>query len=141
MPLAGAVYQVFLTEQDAINGANPIVINGETNWTTGANGNVVIPIITPGNYWVREITPPTGYQLPSPDRVLTAVVPGPTSTTAPVRNYLEFAHNQVPAFALPITGGDGGLWFGIGGAALLTAMVGSALVVARRRARGAQAAV
>ncbi|MCM3500785.1 SpaH/EbpB family LPXTG-anchored major pilin [Microbacterium sp. P26] len=137
--LAGAIYQVFLTEQDAINGANPIVINGETNWTTGANGNVVIPIITPGNYWVREITPPTGYQLPSPDRVLTAVVPGPTSTTAPVRNYLEFAHNQVPAFALPITGGDGGLWFGVGGAALLTVMVGSAFVVARRRVRTAPA--
>lgn len=140
VPLAGAVYQVFLTEQDAINGANPIVINGETNWTTGANGNVVIPIITPGNYWVRELTSPTGFQLPSPDRVLTAVVPGPTSTTAPVRNFVEFAHSQVPAFALPITGGDGGLWFGVGGAALLTVMVGSALVVARRRSRVAQAA-
>ncbi|WP_258027524.1 SpaH/EbpB family LPXTG-anchored major pilin [Microbacterium sp. BH-3-3-3] len=139
VPLAGATYQVFLTEQDAINGANPIVINGETNWLTLANGNVLIPIITPGNYWVREITAPTGYQLPSPDRILTAVVPGPTSTTAPVRNYLEFAHNQVPAFALPITGGDGGLWFGVGGAALLTVMVGSALVVARLRARAAQA--
>lgn len=138
VPLAGAVYQVFLNEQDAINGANPIVINGETNWTTGANGNVVIPIITPGNYYVREMTPPTGYQIPSPDRILTAVVPGPTSTTAPVRNYVEFAHNQVPAFALPITGGDGGLWFGVGGAALLSIMVGSALVVARRRARAAQ---
>ncbi len=137
--LAGAVYQVFLTEQDAINGANPIVINGNATWTTGADGTVNIPIITPGNYWVREITPPTGYQLPSPDRVLTAVVPGPTSTTTPVRNYVEFAHNQVPAFALPITGGDGGLWFGVGGAALLAAMVGSALVVARRRARATQA--
>lgn len=141
VPLAGAVYQVFLNEQDANNGANPIVINGETNWTTGANGNVVIPIITPGNYYVREITPPSGYQLPNPPQALTTVTPGPTSTANPVRNYVEFAHNQVPAFALPITGGDGGLWFGIGGAALLTAMVGSALVVARRRARGAQAAV
>jgi fimbrial isopeptide formation D2 family protein/LPXTG-motif cell wall-anchored protein len=137
--LAGAVYQVFLTEQDAINGANPIVINGNATWTTGADGTVNIPIITPGNYWVRETTPPTGYQLPSPDRVLTAVVPGPTSTTTPVRNYVEFVHNQVPAFALPITGGDGGLWFGVGGAALLAAMVGSALVVARRRARATQA--
>lgn len=136
--LAGAVYQVFLTEQDAINGANPIQINGETNWTTGANGQVVIPIITPGNYWVREITPPTGYQLPSPDRVLTAVVPGASSTTAPVRNYVEFAHNQVPAFALPITGGDGGLWFGVGGAALVTVMIGAAFVVARRRAQVAR---
>jgi fimbrial isopeptide formation D2 family protein/LPXTG-motif cell wall-anchored protein len=135
--LAGAVYQVFLTEQDAINGANPIVINGETDWTTGANGQVVIPIITPGNYWVREITPPTGYQLPSPDRVLTAVVPGPTSTTTPVRNFVDFAHNQVPAFALPITGGDGGLWFGVGGAALLTVMLGAAVFVARRRTHAA----
>lgn len=139
-PLAGAVYQVFLTEQDAINGANPISIDGETTWTTGPDGNVVIPIVTPGNYWVREITPPAGYQLPSPDRILTAVVPGPTSTVAPVRNYVEFPHNQVPAFVLPITGGDGGVWFAAGGAALLTVMLGSALFVARRNARTARTA-
>ncbi|MEV8274278.1 SpaH/EbpB family LPXTG-anchored major pilin [Microbacterium sp. NPDC077184] len=138
-PLAGAVYQVFLTEQDAINGANPISVDGETTWTTGPDGNVVIPIVTPGNYWVREITPPAGFQLPSPDRVLTAVVPGPTSTVAPVRNYVEFAHNQVPAFVLPITGGDGGVWFAAGGAALLSVMLGSALFVARRNARAARA--
>lgn len=137
-PLAGAVYQVFLTEQDALNGTNPISIEGTSTWTTRPDGNVVIPIVTPGNYWVREMTPPAGFQLPTPDRVLTAVVPGPTSTVAPVRNYVEFAHNQVPAFVLPITGGDGGVWFAAGGAALLSVMLGSALFVARRNARTAR---
>ncbi|HKP06133.1 MAG TPA: SpaH/EbpB family LPXTG-anchored major pilin, partial [Microbacterium sp.] len=129
-PLAGAVYQVFLTEQDAIRGENPISIDGISQWTTDASGYVEIPIITPGNYWVREITPPAGFQLPSPDRVLTQVTAGETSTVPPVRNYVEFQHSQVPAFALPLTGGDGGLWFGVGGAAVLAVALGAAVVVA-----------
>lgn len=139
-PLAGAIYQVFLNEQDASRGENPISIDGITQWTTGANGYVEIPIITPGNYWVREITPPAGFQLPSPDRVLTQVTAGETSTVPPVRNYVEFQHNQVPAFALPLTGGDGGLWFGVGGAALVAIALGAAVIVARRRTAVARAA-
>ena len=138
-PLAGAVYQVFLTEEDANRGINPILIDGVTDWTTGPDGFVEIPIITPGNYWVREITPPAGFQLPSPDRIYTQVVAGETSTVPPVQNYVEFAHNQVPAWALPLTGGDGGLWFGIGGGALLVTMLGAAVFLSRRRAAAARA--
>jgi fimbrial isopeptide formation D2 family protein/LPXTG-motif cell wall-anchored protein len=141
-PLNDATYSVYLTEQDAINNTNPVFVNGQSTWTTAGTGAqtgyVAIPIMTPGNYWVREITPPTGFQLPSPDRILTAVVPGPTSTVDPVRNYVEFAHSQVPAFVLPITGGDGGVWFAAGGAALLSVMLGAAIVVARRRASAAR---
>jgi fimbrial isopeptide formation D2 family protein/LPXTG-motif cell wall-anchored protein len=133
-PLAGAVYQVFLNQNDANLGQNPISINGTLNWTTGANGIVSIPIITPGNYYVREITPPAGYQLPTPSQVQTQVVAGPTSTTAPVQNYVEFEHDQVPAFALPLTGGDGALWFTVGGIAILAVALGSAAAVSRRRA-------
>jgi fimbrial isopeptide formation D2 family protein/LPXTG-motif cell wall-anchored protein len=133
-PLAGAVYQVFLNQNDANLGQNPISINGILNWTTEANGIVAIPIITPGNYYVREITPPAGYQLPTPSQVQTQVVAGPSSTTAPVQNYVEFEHDQVPAFALPLTGGDGALWFSVGGIAILAVALGSAVAVSRRRA-------
>lgn len=139
VPLAGAVYQVFLNEQDAIRGVNPILIDGISEWSTGADGYVEIPIITPGNYWVREITPPAGFQLPSPDRILTQVVAGETSTVPPIVNYVEFAHSQVPAWALPLTGGDGARWFGIGGGALLVTMLGAALLLSRRRAAAARA--
>lgn len=95
------MYQVFLNENDANNSQNPVFIDGVQNWTTGANGQVAIPIITPGTYYVREITPPAGFQLPRPSQAPVRVVPGPSSTVAPVQNYVEFLHDQVPAFALP----------------------------------------
>ncbi|MGN5734526.1 MULTISPECIES: SpaH/EbpB family LPXTG-anchored major pilin [Arthrobacter] len=133
-PLAGAVYQVFLNQNDANLGQNAVFINGIQNWTTGANGIVEIPIITPGNYYVRELTPPAGFQLPTPSQVQTQVVAGPSSTTAPVQNYVEFKHDQVPAFALPLTGGDGALWFTVGGIGLIAIALGTAVIAARRRA-------
>lgn len=138
-PLAGAVYQVYLNQNDANNQQNPISINGTTNWTTAANGIVAIPIITPGNYYVREITPPTGFNLPQSNPVQAVVVAGPTSTVPPVQNYVEFNHTQVSAanFLLPFTGGDGGLWFAVGGGALLAIALGSAILVSRRRAASA----
>ena len=141
-PLAGAVYQVYLTQNDANLQQNPIMVNGNMSWTTGANGLVEIPIITPGNYYVREITPPAGYNLPQTNPVQAVVVAGPTSTTAPVQNYVEFNHTQVSAanFLLPYTGGDGGVWFAVGGGALLAIALGSGIVVARRRAVDALAA-
>jgi fimbrial isopeptide formation D2 family protein/LPXTG-motif cell wall-anchored protein len=140
VPLQGAVYQVYLTQQDADRNQNPITIDGVSQWTTGADGFVEIPIITPGTYYVREITPPAGFQLPTPDRVVTQVVAGETSTVPPVRNYVEFQHQQVPAFALPLTGGDGGLWFTVGGAAMIVTALGAAVVVSRRRAAQARVA-
>ncbi|TLM83220.1 SpaH/EbpB family LPXTG-anchored major pilin [Pseudarthrobacter sp. NamE5] len=132
-PLAGAVYQVFLNQNDANLGQNAVFIDGIQNWTTGANGTVAIPIITPGNYYVREITAPAGFQQPTPNQVQTQVVAGPSSTTAPVQNYVEFEHDQVPAFALPLTGGDGALWFTVGGIGLIAIALGTGLVAARRR--------
>jgi fimbrial isopeptide formation D2 family protein/LPXTG-motif cell wall-anchored protein len=133
-PLAGAVYQVFLTEGDAQAGINPISVGGVNQWTSGTNGLISIPALVPGTYVVREITPPAGFQLPSPAILPTQVVAGPTSTSAPVQNYLTVPHSQVPAWALPLTGGDGAVWFGIGGGAVLVIALGAAIVVARRRA-------
>lgn len=138
-PLAGAVYQVFLNQNDANLGQNAVFINGLQNWTTGANGLIAIPIITPGNYYVREINPPAGFQLPTPNQVQTQVVAGPSSTTAPVQNYVEFRHDQVPAFALPLTGGDGALWFTVGGIGLLAIALGTSIVATHRRRRASVA--
>ncbi|QJU53451.1 SpaH/EbpB family LPXTG-anchored major pilin [Herbiconiux sp. KACC 21604] len=140
VPLAGAVYQVYLTQNDANLQQNPIFIAGQQNWTTGANGLVVIPIVTPGNYYVREITPPAGFNLPQSNPIQAVVVAGPTSTVPPVQNYVEFNHTQVSGanFLLPLTGGDGGLWFGLGGGALLVLALGSAVVVSRKRAAAAR---
>lgn len=140
-PLAGAVYQVYLNQNDANNQQNPVSINGITDWTTGPNGLVAIPIITPGNYYVREVIPPTGFNIPQTNPVQTVVVAGPSSTVPPIQNYVEFNHTQVSAanFLLPLTGGDGALWFGLGGGALLLVAVGAAVVVARRRAAIAHA--
>lgn len=55
------------------------------------------------------------------------MVAGETSTVPPVQNYVEFNHNQVvPAFMLPLTGGDGALWFGVGSGAMLLMAIGAA---------------
>jgi hypothetical protein len=136
VPLAGAIYQVYLNQNDANLQQNPISIEGVTNWTTGADGYVEIPIVTPGNYYVREITPPAGFNLPQSNPVQTVVVAGPTSTVAPVQNYVEFNHTQVSVanFLLPLTGGVGGLWFGLGGAGLIVLALGAAFIVRRRAA-------
>jgi fimbrial isopeptide formation D2 family protein/LPXTG-motif cell wall-anchored protein len=138
-PLAGAQFQMFLTETDARNGTNPVSINGVSTVTTGADGTVVYPALVPGIYWGSEMVPPPGYQLPVPRYSTTQVVAGPTSVSAPVQNYVPIPHNQVSAWALPLTGGDGALWFVVGGVALIVIAIGAAVLVARRRAARAQA--
>jgi LPXTG-motif cell wall-anchored protein len=131
-PLAGAVYELYPTQADADAGTNKIVVNGVTNWTTGANGLTAVIPLAPGSYYLKETTAPTGYQTPA--TIATPVVAGTVSTTAP-RNYYEVPHTQqVPAWTLPLTGGDGALWFLVGGGALVAVALGAAIVVARRRA-------
>jgi LPXTG-motif cell wall-anchored protein len=138
-PLAGAVFQAFANEADARAFTNPLSINGVDRWTTDANGIANIPALVPGVYWGREIVPPTGYQVPSIGPTSVQVVAGATSRTQPIQNYIEIPHTQVPAWALPLTGGDGALWFGIGGGALVAIALGAALIVARRRRTAADA--
>jgi fimbrial isopeptide formation D2 family protein/LPXTG-motif cell wall-anchored protein len=140
-PLGGARFQVYLTEADARAGTNPVSIGGISTFTTDEDGLTVFPALVPGIYWGTEIAPPVGYQLPQPQTLSTQVVAGQTSTTAPVQNYIAVPHGQVPAWALPLTGGDGALWFGVGGGALVAIAVGAAIVVARRRAASARATV
>jgi LPXTG-motif cell wall-anchored protein len=133
--LGGAVYAL----QDASGAA--VVVNGVpvTGTADPTTGQVTFPNIPAGNYQVVVTTPVPGYTLvgtsPRPVTVVAGqpVIPADPKTSA--NNYLPIAFQQVPAWALPLTGGDGGLWFGIGGGALVAVAIGAAVVIGNRRRR------
>lgn len=137
--LAGAKFSVF----DSPNGADctgtlgdAIAVNGETEFSTGADGVALIEGLWVGNddqvpsrvYCVVETHEPTGYVKDATPRPIT-VAP---ATTAQV--LLEVPNTPVPGPALPMTGAEGTLWFTIGGIALLAIAGGGLLLVRRSRA-------
>jgi len=134
--LAGAVFSVYASEADATAGTDAIDVDGETTFTTASNGIVLIPGLYVGNdalastnYWLREITSPSGYQ-----PITTAI--GPVVVTAGgVATAVEVAvpNVQRPSFSLPLTGGEGALALTIIGGALLAIALGFAIVALRRR--------
>lgn len=102
--------------------------------TITVDGTATIPALrtTPARevYTLTEIQAPTGYVLDASPRSV-AVIAGPEASAVEVR----IANTQVPAFALPVTGGAGQTAFLIGGGALLLVALGAVLVqVGRRRA-------
>lgn len=126
VPLNGAKFKLFLDEA----GTKPVTVAGASEWTTATNGTLTIPALRPGSYWLVETAAPAGYQLDAtPTKV--EVVAGQSTTST---NFVKVENSQVPAWALPLTGGDGAFWFGVGGAALVVMTVGIALLAARRRA-------
>lgn len=127
-PLAGGSYQL----KDAAG--NVVTVNGVTSWTSDANGLLTVPDLRPGNYTLVLVTPPAGYQLPTNTQIATVVTAGKAVPSAP-KNYVDVPYAQLPAWALPLTGGDGALWFGVGGVALVVTALGAAIVVAARRRR------
>lgn len=101
--------------------------------TITVDGTFTIPALrtTPARsvYTLTEIQAPTGYVLDATPRSF-AVIAGPAAGAVEVR----IANAQVPAFALPVTGGAGQAAFLIGGGALLAIALGALLVqVGRRR--------
>ena len=134
--LAGAVFTVHSTEADGTSGANPIEFpGGQTEFTTLADGTVVIPGLFVGNeatstttYWLHEVEAPAGYT------VNPVAVPVTLSADAVAAAAEILVPNpQVPAISLPVTGGDGTMALMIGGGGLLLLAAGAALVIARRR--------
>jgi fimbrial isopeptide formation D2 family protein/LPXTG-motif cell wall-anchored protein len=125
--LAGAVFEI----HDANGTALAVLVDGtpQTQFTTGADGTVTIPgLRTDADgeaYTLVEVEAPAGYVLPADAETTVTVLPG--SATAQV----EIANQQVPAYALPVTGGSGEAAFMIGGAGLLLGALGFALL--RRR--------
>ncbi|WP_404312525.1 SpaH/EbpB family LPXTG-anchored major pilin [Agrococcus terreus] len=131
--LNGAVFEVY-----TVGGTTPIAFGTgaprQTQFTTGAagvEGEIRIPALAVGTYELREVTAPTGYR-PITARMAFEVTK-PVGATASVTT-VGVPNEQVQAFELPITGGDGQMAFMIGGGALLIIAAGAFLIVAGRRA-------
>lgn len=142
--LEGAVFQVFRSEADAISGNEPISINTQNKWTTGANGEVTISGLRQSGwynghevaagtadyqyYWVAEVSAPEGYSLlAQPVRV----------TVGDVDQVVDFTIEDAlknGGFPLPMTGGTLStcLFYGLGGAILLSVAI---VLIARARRR------
>lgn len=139
--LAGARFALYTTQDDATAGQNRVVIDGVSEFGPSSDsGHLTIGPLAPGDYYLVETAAPAGYQLDATPRAVTIVAgetvrPGDPATGG--TNYVPVENEQVPAWALPLTGGDGALWFGVGGAALVAVALGAALVMHRRRALAA----
>lgn len=132
--LAGAEFALYATEDEATAALNGTPGSPIWTGTTPANGILNIgaegenPGIKEGTYYLVETVAPNGYN--RTDEVIEVpVVAG--GAGAPIE--IDVANTQVPEWELPLTGGDGALWFGIGGGALVAIAAGAALVIARRQ--------
>lgn len=136
--LKGAEFQIFKSEADANSKTNPVVVNGQSTFVSPDNGNIEIPGLKAGangtDYWVVETKAPVGYiAFATPIKVKV------TTGSIAAAEIVQVKNEQVPAYALPLTGGDGALTFGIGGGALVLIAAGAAILIARRKTRTAQA--
>ena len=141
-PLAGAVFAVYTQETGGTALAFPGNATGE--FTTNASGEVVIPGLKADGtqYWLEEVRAPEGYsaltaRVPlvvdeNDQAIALPAVPGATAgSVVTVERVIE--NSRLLAWELPLTGGDGALWFGVGGAALVAVALGAAVVVTRRK--------
>ncbi|WP_347755740.1 SpaH/EbpB family LPXTG-anchored major pilin [Agrococcus sp. ProA11] len=130
--LQGAEFQVFASEAEALALTNPIEVDGEDTFTSGENGIAFVPGLRADvEYWIVEIKAPVGYEVsPTPIPAYTVTAGDVEATTVDVR----VANSQVPAYALPVTGGSGQAAFMIGGAGLLLGALGF-MLIRRRKAQ------
>lgn len=132
--LAGAVYQ--LVDKDT---GQPIIVNGQpvTSVVTPGGGSIVFENIPVGDYNVKIVTSPAGYNVVGDDLKSVTVGAGSPVVGADPKlagpNYLPVPFTQTPAWVLPLTGGDGGVLFTVGGGALVAFALGAAFIVARRK--------
>lgn len=140
--LAGAQFQVFTSQTDAQNVANPVAVNGATTFTSDASGTVAIDGLKAQNdgvgadltYYLVETQAPAGYTI-APAFAQAAggyaqtVAPGAANPTVTVTD------PQAPPIALPLTGSTGTTVFVVGGLVLAALAVVAAVLVVRRRAR------
>ncbi|WP_219846247.1 SpaH/EbpB family LPXTG-anchored major pilin [Microbacterium foliorum] len=148
-PLTGAVFSVYPTQQDAIDGTNAIALAGSTEFAVAADGTVTISglrysdwadnaTVAVGedgyqSYWLAEIVAPDGYELLAAPIEFTV-----TAATTAVGVDLEVVNVPSNAgFTLPLTGGTGTTLFLAGGVMLLGGAV--LLAIRSRRKAAAQA--
>lgn len=106
-PLAGAEFQIFLTEADAIAQENAVEVNGgDTFVTLDPNGEAMIDGLKAAStgtvYWLVETKAPAGYLIDSTPQSFT-VVPGDIAT--PV--VIQMDNEQAPESILPQLGATG----------------------------------
>nr|WP_275934811.1 SpaH/EbpB family LPXTG-anchored major pilin [Leucobacter chromiiresistens] len=129
--LAGAVFEVFASEADAEQGANPIAVDGATEFTTGDDGTVLIAgLLTDADthsktYYVKEKAAPAGYILSDTVHAVDVVTGG---IAAPVD--LSISNTAFAFPNLPITGGAGTALFTLGG---LIVLAGATTLILRHR--------
>ncbi|MCI1017188.1 SpaH/EbpB family LPXTG-anchored major pilin [Microbacterium sp. C5A9] len=148
-PLTGAVFSVYPTQQDALDGTNAITLGGATEFAVGADGTATLSglrysdwadnaTVAPGEdgyqtYWLAEVVAPDGYEL------LAAPIEF-TITAATTAAGVDLEVVNVPSnagFKLPLTGGAGTTLFLAGGVLLLAGAV--LLAIRNRRKASAEA--
>ena len=136
--LKGAQFQIFTSEADAIAKSDAVVVDGKATFTSPEDGMIVVPGLKAGvsgtDYWIVETQAPVGYTAtaaPTKVTVKTGDIAG--------AQVVKVHNSQVPAYALPLTGGNGPLMFATGGGALVLVAVGAAFVIARRKAAAVRA--
>ncbi|NUL44638.1 SpaH/EbpB family LPXTG-anchored major pilin [Cellulosimicrobium funkei] len=127
--LEGAEFQVFTSEADAQDQANPVTVDGQDTFTSDAAGDILIAGLKAGDYWVVETAAPAGYQANATPMAVT-VTEGSQSEAV----VLEVENTQVPEWMLPLTGSAGTIYFIIAGGLLILAGIIAAVVSHRRKA-------
>ncbi|MBF0816880.1 isopeptide-forming domain-containing fimbrial protein [Microbacterium paludicola] len=129
--LSGAEFAIYNVDPAANPDAAPI----ETI-VTDADGIAKISLKV-GTYWVKETKAPAGYQLDETVREVTLVDGQAVERTDAndTTGQLEIAkaNEQVPAYMLPLTGGNGTLLFTLGGIGMVVIAAGALLIINRRR--------
>lgn len=126
--LAGAEFQIFTSAADAAALTNPVAVNGETTFTSSSTANIAIEGLKVGDYFVVETTAPVGY-LANTTPIPVTIVLGSTADAV----VLDVENNQVPAWVLPLTGGNGAATLGLLGGGVIVLTIGAALVLNERR--------
>ncbi|WP_237686087.1 SpaH/EbpB family LPXTG-anchored major pilin [Arthrobacter jiangjiafuii] len=143
--LAGAKFSVFTSQADAVAGSNAVPLDGQTVFTTAADGTLTLSGLRYSDwadgkeitdtaafqkYYLVEVQAPTGYELLAQPIEFTV-------TAATTAAGVDLRVENVPSnggFELPLTGGTGTALLYAGGALL----VGGAVVLflnSRRRAK------
>lgn len=152
-PLTGAVFSVYLTEDDALANTNPVNFGTAASplyeITSDASGLVSFErlrysdfadgvTVAPGDagyqtYWLAEVAAPSGYELlASPISFEVTAASTDLTTLLPDLEVTNVPNNG--GFALPNTGGAGTTLFWVGGGLLLAGALFLA-VYSRRKAK------